>query len=173
MSKPKLTSNPEIDFDAPLSPEADQFLREAIQEFNRKQAALQKDWRFDSYQEWRYDQLSGVLRLMFKDGAEFNADGQALGSYSPGDHSWEWAWNNPHVEAAMARDSQLVKQAGERLGISYLVAGMIPVSADVVPTFLCAIGAKATDSVGVFRGQAGPIEVMLTLKNPRWKKPAR
>jgi len=31
----------------------------------------------------------------------------------------EWAWNNPHVEAAMAHDSQLVKQLGERLGIAY------------------------------------------------------
>ncbi len=170
MFKRKKKSEAKIDFDAPLSPEADKFLGTATEEFNKKQDALRREWRFDSYKEWRYDQFSGILELDFKDGAQFNADGQILGSYSSGDHSWEWAWNNPNVEAAMTRDSQLVKQLGERLGISYLVAGMVPVPSEVFASYLCAIGIKATDSIGVFRGKAGPIDVMITLKNARWKK---
>ena len=170
MSKRKKKSGPKIDLDAPLSPEADKFLAEATAEFNAKQEALRRDWRFDSYKQWGYEQTSGILKLDFEDGAAFNADGQILGSYSAGGHSWEWAWNNPHVEAAMARDSQLVKQLGERLGIAYLVAGMIPVPSEEFASYLCAIGVKATDSIGVFRGKAGPVDVMITLKNARWAK---
>jgi hypothetical protein len=34
-------------------------------------------------------------------------------------------------------------------------------------SFFCAIGLKATGSVGVFRGSAGPVDVMILLKNPR------
>ncbi len=168
----KKKAEPKIDLDAPLSAEADKYLGTATAEFNTKQEALRRDWRFDSYKQWGYDQFSGVLKLDFEDGSQFSADGQILGSYSAGGHSWEWAWNNPNVEAAMTRDSKLVKQLGERLGIAYLVAGMIPAPGEEFVSYLCAIGIKATDSIGVFRGKAGAIDVMITLKNARWTKNA-
>ena len=50
------------------------------------------------------------------------------------------------------------------------VTGMVPAPNEEFVSYLCAIGLKATDSMGVFRGKAGPIAVMLTLKNPRWAK---
>jgi hypothetical protein len=155
-----------------LSPEADKYLGEATSEFNTKQEAMRRDWRFDSYKQWGYDQYSGVLKLDFADGAQFCGDGQILGSYVAAKHSWEWAWNNPNVEEAMKRDSRLVKQVGERLDISYLVSGMVPAPTEEFVSYLCAIGLKATDSIGVFRGKAGAVSVMITLKNPRWTKKA-
>jgi len=63
-----------------------------------------------------------------------------------------------------------VKELGERLGLSYTTAGMIPVPGEELVSYLCAIGLKATSSLGVFRGAAGPIEVMILLKNPRTVK---
>jgi hypothetical protein len=166
----KNISGAKLDPVAPLSPEADKYLGEATTEFNTKQEALRRDWRFDAYKNWGYDQFSGILKLDFEDGAQFSADGQILGSYAAGNHSWEWAWNNPHVEAAMTRDSQLVKKTGERQGVTYLVTGMVPAPTEEFVSYLCAVGLKATDSIGVFRGKAGPIAVMITLKNPRWTK---
>lgn len=163
---------PKIDPNAPLSPEADKYLGEAAAEFNTKQNMLRRDWRFDAYKQWRYDQFSGILKLDFADGAEFCADAQILGSYAAANHSWEWAWNNPNVEVPMTRDSQLVKQLGERLGIAYLVSGTVLAPTEEFVSFLCAIGIKATDSIGAFRGKAGPIAVVLTLKNARWTKTA-
>jgi hypothetical protein len=171
MSK-KQRRTPLTDLDAPLSPEADQFLAAATAEFNTKQEALRQKWRFDDCEEWAYDQIGGVLRLTFNDGTAFLADGQILGSYSASDSSWEWAWNNPHVDPAMARDSEAVKALGQRLGIEYLQAGMIPVPGDDFLSYLCAIGIKATDSIGVYRGSAGHIEVFITLKNPRTERSA-
>ena len=49
-----MRDEPKIDFDAPLSPEADKFLGEATAEFNAKQEALRRDWRIDSSDEWGY-----------------------------------------------------------------------------------------------------------------------
>lgn len=168
MFKSKKKSEPKVNFDAPLSPEADKFLAEATAEFNVKQEALRRDWRFGTAKQWGYDQVSGILKLDFEDGAQFQADGQILGSYSSHGRSWEWAWNNPHVEAAMARDSKMAREMGERLGISYLVAPMIPVPGEDFASYLAAIGVKATNSIGVYRGNAGPIDVFITLKNARW-----
>src|SRR5690349_8283775 len=122
----KQAPKPAINIDAPLSPEADKYLAEATAEFNTKQEGLRRDWRFGSGKEWKYDQFSAILKLDFEDGAQFCADGQILGSYMAARNSWEWAWNNPNVEEAVKQDSRLVKQLGERLGIAYLVIGIIP-----------------------------------------------
>lgn len=168
----KKKANPASELDAPLSPEADKFLAEATEEFNAKQEALTRDWHFDDFKQWGFDQLNGVFRLEFEDGTEFQADGQILGSYSATNKSWEWAWHNPYVDPSIARDSKTVKELGERLGLSYTATGMIPVPGDEFVSYLCAIGVKATGSLGVFRGAAGPIEVMILLKNPRTAKKA-
>lgn len=151
----------------PLSPEADRLLGAAVKEFEHKQQKLDADWGFDSYKQWGFDQLSGTFRLEFESGDQFQADGQILGSYANNNASWEWAWNNPFVDASMARDSQLVKQAGERLGVSFLHTGPLEVPNDQFISYLCAVGVKFTDSIGAFRGTAGPIDVVILLKNPR------
>jgi len=155
-----------------LSPEAEKFLAKATEEFKTKQEALERNWHFDEYKQWGFDQLSGVFRLEFDDGTEFQADGQILGSYSAANHSWEWAWHNPYVDPSIARDSKEVKELGARLGLAYTTAGMIPVPAEKFISHLCAIGLKATGSFGVFRGTAGPIEVVILLKKPRRVKKA-
>jgi hypothetical protein len=170
MSNKETKSDPNTSIDAPLSPEADKFLADATTEFNAKQEALRRDWKFDFYKQWGYDQFSRVLKLDFADGAQFCADGQILGSHVAARCSWEWAWNNPNVEEAARQDSYLVKQVGERLGIAYLLSGMVPAPTEEFVSYLCAIGLKATNSIGVFRGKAGPVTVMITLKNPKWTK---
>src|SRR5882672_5918793 len=70
----KKKANPASELDGPLSPEADKFLAEATEEFNTKQEALDRDWHFDDYKQWGFDQLSGVFRLEFADNTEFQAD---------------------------------------------------------------------------------------------------
>ena len=173
MKQKKEKSQPNKNDKAPLSPEADKYLAEATEEFNAKQETLKRDWRFGTGKQWRYDQLGAIFRLEFDDGAEFAAAGQILGSYMPAKNSWEWAWNNPHVQEPVKRDSRLVKQLGERLSIEYLTAGMVPVPNEQFASYLSAIGVKATDSIGAYRGKAGPVDIVITLKNPRWSKRSR
>jgi hypothetical protein len=172
MQKAKKISKRNTEFDAPLSPKADKFLAEATAEFKTKQETLTRDWRFGTGKQWGFDQVSGLFKLDFADGAQFQADGQILGSYFAARNSWEWAWNNPHVAPAMAQDSKAVKEVGERLDIAYLVEPMVAVPSEPFASYLAAIGVKATDSIGVYRGKSGPVEVFITLKNPRWAKKA-
>lgn len=162
-----------MDFDAPLSPEADKFLAQATAEFNTKQEALRRDWRFDSYSGWEYDDAKGVLKLSFEDGAELQADGQLLGTYLPSEHSFEWAWNSPHFGDAITKGSKLVRERGKQLGISYLQVGMLPVPSEAYLSYLVALGAKVTESLGIFRADGGGVDVLIAVKNARWiKKPS-
>ena len=154
-----------------LSPEADKFLGEATAELNAKHKALQNEWRFGQGNEWGFDQESGVFKLSFPDGSEFEADGQILGSYSETDSTWEWAWNNPNVLPSMARDSKKVKALGKRLNIAYLQLGIIPMPTCLdFAVYLSAIGVKGTDSIGYYTADAGPIKISILLKNPRWAR---
>jgi len=150
-----------------LTPEAETYVAQALEEFNAKQRTMKQEWRFDSYERWGFEQLSGTFRLEFADGRQLLAEGQILGSYSSTGNSWEWGWHNPYVDPAIARDSKQVKETGEKLGLPCVTAGVVPVPGEDFVLFLCAIGLKASNSVGVFRGAAGPVDVMILLKNPR------
>src|SRR5262249_53013078 len=110
-----------------LTPEQDAFLGAATAEYNEKLNQLNRDWGFADYQRWDFDQFSGVLRLTMKDGSKVEADCQALGSYWAKGKSWEWSWNNPHVEDGLKVDAQKVREFGKREGIEYLVKPMVPV----------------------------------------------
>ena len=158
---------PRVDFDAPLSPEADKFLAGATSEWNAKQEALGRDWRIGGEGDWKYDQITGRLVLTFADGERIEADGQILGSYSANDRSWQWAWSNPHINSKVANDSRAVKAVGDRLGVFYMQLGKFSVPGPDVISYLCAIGLKASDSAGIYEGEAGGIKVMIMLKNLR------
>jgi hypothetical protein len=70
----------------------------------------------------------------------------------------------------MARDSEMVKQIGEKHDIAHLQAGLVPLPDGEFVSYLCSIGLKATDSLGVYRGKCDPVDVIILLKNPRWAK---
>jgi uncharacterized protein DUF6882 len=152
---------------AELSPEADTFLAAAIMEFNAKQQALTKTWRFAAFEQWAYDPDTGVLNLEFADKATLVADGQLLGTFSVADNTFEWAWSRPHFGATITKESARVKELGRRLGISYLQAGIIPIPDEAFMSYVCAIGLKASDSAGMFRGD-GDVQPMIMVKNLRW-----
>lgn len=61
-----------------------------------------------------------------------------------------------------------MKQAGQRLGITYLVEGQIPVDDEAFVSYLCSIGVKATDAQGIFRGVAGDVDVMILVHSCRF-----
>lgn len=169
MSKPSAATRNGIagNADAPLSTEATDYLAAAHDELKSSQRALKQDWRFDEQERWGFDQLSGDFRLEFGDRKEFHADGQILGSYSESAATWEWAWHNPYVAPPIARDSRIAKETCERLGITVAAQGVVPVPHEQMVEDLCALGLKASGSIGLFRGSAGPVEVMILLKNPR------
>jgi len=77
-----------LNFDAPLTAEADEFLAEATREFDAKQRSLEDQWRFTRYKRWSYDPAKGLLKLEYADGSQLLADGQLLGTYCISDRSF-------------------------------------------------------------------------------------
>lgn len=165
----RVTKRVEKRADAKLSPEADQWLAHALAEFNAKQDALKSEWGFGTFESWAFDQPTKTFALHFADGTQFEADGQILGTYCPGDASWEWAWNNPNIDAAVAVPGDALKELGQRLGISYLTSGIVPAPNRELANYLCAVGVKATGALGVYLGGDGPVEAAIVLTNPRRK----
>jgi len=166
---------PESDDD--LSPEADKFLAEACDEYEEKQRAFEKQWRFDSIREWGFDQDNGILSLSLEDGSYVEASAQIIGSYSSKDDTWEWAWNNPCADDRMAEHSRMIKELGKCLGLDYLQESPIDVPAEAVEKghlgYFCAIALKATGAAGVFDGPYNEsLRIFYTLNDLRWANPS-
>lgn len=158
----------EIEIDDDPAPEAEAFLRAACAEFNVKQSQLREEWRFGEAEQWGYEQDTGILQLDFEDGSQLLADGQILGSYDPSAETWEWAWNNPNIDEAVARDSHRVRELGDDLDLDCLRMGVTPAPGGPFPAFLGAVGVKATNSIGLYPGHAGDVIVFILLKEPKW-----
>ena len=149
------------------TPEAASYIAEAHAEFKAKQRAAKQEWRFEDFERWGFDQLTGTFRLEFADRKELHADGQILGSYSESAGTWEWAWHNPYVSPAIARDSQLVRETGQRLGLACTASDVVQSADEKFIAECCALGLKTTGSLAIFRGSAGPVEVLILIKSPR------
>lgn len=161
----------EPDDDAPLSPEADALLAAACAEYPAKQQELEEGkWRLASCTDWGFDVDTGTVTVRFEDGAEWQADGQFLGSFNPDDQSFQWAWDSPDMSDHLTRDSRMVKEMGERYGIGYLTmgGGCFPIPGTEFVDYLCSIGLKATGSIGVMEAGAEGMVGFIMLKNPRW-----
>ena len=165
--KPK----PDESFNEPLSPEADKFLADALAEYQAKrEALLTGEWRLRSCADWGFDPESGTVTVVFPDRSQWQASAQFLGSYAVKEQSWQWAWDSPDMGEQLSRDSRLVKDLGERLGIRYLQlgGGSFGLPGPEFSEYLCAIGVKATDSVGIMEADAGPMVGFIMLKDLRW-----
>ncbi len=157
--------------DAPLSPEADALLAAACAEYEAKQQALEQgEWRLASCAEWGFDDVAGVVTVKFEDGSQWQADGQFLGSFHPDDSTFQWAWDSPDMGEHLTRDSRLIKEVGELHGIRYLTmgGGCFPIPGAEFVDYLCSIGLKATNSIGVMEAGAEGLVGFIMLKNPRW-----
>jgi len=149
---------------AMLSAEADAFLAAATANYNATLRALEARWNFSAYERWEFDPRSGQLQLRYADGSVVRASGQLLGTYCTADRTFEWAWNSPHFRRSPLADaSRKVKAEGKRMGIDYLVAGMIPVPTEEALAFVCAIGLQVAEAEGVFRGSEGDVHPILLL----------
>jgi hypothetical protein len=156
-------------FSQPLSPEADKFLAEALEEYGRKEEALEKEWCANACAEYALNQDTGLFHIKLEDGRTWEADAQILGSYNEDDQTWQWAWGNPHCAEIWSRDSKIVRETGKRLGVWYLheLPGQ-PMPGPEFVAYFCAIGMKASDSPGMFEARDGSVVIFVMLKNLRW-----
>ena len=150
-----------------VSPEADRWLNEAREDFNRKQSSLQATW-IRQFQRWEFDPTTGVLTLTQPDGTRSIATAEVLGSFSPADQTWEWAWNNPNMPAKFSQRSLALKEVGQRFGLEYLTLGVVPLpdNGEEMSLYLCSLAPKATGAAGIFRGGDDRLPVFFLVFDP-------
>src|SRR6184192_1875792 len=56
-------------FSQPLTPEAEKFLAEALEEYQQKKDALERDWHESANVDSELDDAAGVLRVKLADGS--------------------------------------------------------------------------------------------------------
>lgn len=154
-----------LNFDAPLTPEANKLLAEALAEFDAKQQRLRDHWRVSDHICSEYDPDHATLRLDFSDGSQLRADAQLIGTFCVSAASFEWAWNNPRFPTNITRDSLRVRKKGDELGITYLRAGIIPIKDEAFLSYLCAIAVKVNDAEGMFRGGGDDVHTLIVMRN--------
>jgi hypothetical protein len=169
----KKKKKPDERFSQPLSPEADKFLSEALEEYGQKEQALEQGWRLSACDEYAMNDETGLFHMKLNDGTSWEADAQILGSFNEEDQTWQWAWGNPHCSEIWSRDSKAVQAAGERLGIWYVhELWDFPVPGPEYVAYLNAIGIKASESAGWYEVRDGSVVIFVMLKNLRWTSDA-
>ena len=148
-----------------LSPEQDEYLGDAINEYNISLKTFNEGMKFNDFDEWGYDQYSGKFLLKNNGEKIIEAEAQIIGSYHSPEKSWEWAWNNPNIEEEAKIDSHTVKEFGNKQNIWYFSEGKVPVLKDEQAVYFAAVGMKLTNSQAIYPGAAGDLIVYLLLKN--------
>ena len=147
-----------------LNPEQDVFLGSANQELNEKRRLTHEKYGFDK-NSWFYDQETGEFQL--KDGETIihKAEGQIAGTYFKPDGTWEWAWNNPNWKKELVKDSNLVKEYGEKEGLHYFTGGTVCIGSEEYGEYFAAVGVKLSSSESAYFGDTGDLIVYIMLKN--------
>ncbi len=91
--------------------EFEDYLDHANDDLQRKQDALQKEYRIGSFARWWFEQATAKLQFFDdKDHLSLEADIIDIGSYSQNSNTWKWAWSNETVLPELRVKSEKLKE---------------------------------------------------------------
>jgi hypothetical protein len=155
---------------APLTEEADEFLTACNVEFNDKQDELIGKL-VDGHDNWGADLEQAVLWFTWPEGRKLVFDIEVVGSFSPATRTWEWGWNNPNVEEALAVPKEPLLEAGDKYDLEYLRVGFFFVRKGIdLREFSCFLSGVALKLRGALYAYEAPHDkgsLFLLLRNPR------
>jgi hypothetical protein len=139
-----------------VRPVADQ----AMAELQVKNTALDALVHFQDT-NWLLDQEKGTISFDSKK-VHATAPVQIIGTYNTADGTWLWAWDNPSLEKGPSRDSQVVREYGQKQGIAPLTTRKLDCDESDCWEF-AALACKLCEAQGVYRGPSGTTHVFMTL----------
>ena len=117
-------------------------------------------WGLGTAERWDLDQTIGVLRWAFADKV-VEAPAQFLGTYSPADESWRWAWANESLSSGLREASEDVRAWGEANGQAMLTQPQMQVTEEQAAE-LAAIAFRLSGATGFYRASTGGSSVFMT-----------
>src|SRR5580698_5164427 len=98
------------------------FAEKCVEELKVVQDRFQRKFDLTWYENWFYDQTTGLLTFSTKD-IELNFRYIDIGSFSEKSNTWKWSWDNSTTLASIKERTNLVKDFGQRSGFPKLTEG--------------------------------------------------
>lgn len=102
--------------------EYSEFSSKCLNELYEKQELFWVKYGIDKYNNWFYDQASGILTL-YKSNDEINFRYKQIGTFSEIEKTWKWSWDNDHTLEKVKSGVELVKEFGQENGFERLTEG--------------------------------------------------
>ncbi|TGE28792.1 DUF6882 domain-containing protein [Hymenobacter metallicola] len=137
------------------------FAQKCVDDLKVLQAELQEKYELDGYENWFYNQATGLLT--FSTGpVELNFKYFQAGSFSQKSNTWKWSWDNDHTLSNVKDASNVIKEFGHRSGFPKLTTGYFP-SDEFEAWEFTAIAAKLTHGIGVYRPVSDQLQLFLII----------
>jgi len=129
--------------------EYSELAEQCVNELRLLQDELHKTYDLNGYEDWFYDDSTGLLTLS-KEDKEVNFRYFHAGSFSEKFNTWMWAWNKEHKSEATKEASAVVKQFGGLKRFEKLTSGHFE-SDEIEAWELAAISLTIRGGIGVYR----------------------
>jgi hypothetical protein len=140
--------------------EVEATLRRSMEYLKLKTASHVEAWGLGEIERWDADIDEGLIKFS-SPGLLVTAPVQVVGTYNSEDSTWMWGWDHPSVPEALARDALLVRDFGERHGLSRYTTPMIRCIEDEAWQFT-ALACHLAEASGAYRGPSGTTYVFTT-----------
>lgn len=91
----------------------DEFSQVAYDYLIEQQEIIKKKYNIHQYENWFYDQETGILTFSNNQDNIVEFYYEEVGSISKISNTWLWSWANPHLEEKIKTDINAVKIFGE------------------------------------------------------------
>ncbi len=125
------------------------FKQRCVTELLVLQDSFAKQFDFDSYDHWFYNQITGLLTLS-KGPKELNFKYLEIGTYSKITQTWKWSWDNEHTPDSVRENIDLVRSFGVANNFDRLTEGCFA-SNEIEAWEFTAITAKLISGIGAYR----------------------
>lgn len=146
-------------FELPGAPDAPTTYAELIEAARphaiELQAAHQAIWSMADHESWAVDLDQGLIEWRFADGRVARAPVEFLGTWSPADETFLWAWDHPSASDDVNGAARALKAFADRHGVAELTARKTTCAFDACWD-LAAAAVLVADLSGVYRAEAAP-----------------
>jgi len=139
----------------------DSFAKKCVEELQLLQAKFQSDYNINGYENWFYNQATGLLTFSTGDD-QINFSYFEVGTFSENTKTWKWSWDNEHTLEKVKYDSALIRELGETSNFPKLTNGYFP-SDEFEAWEFTAIALKLTNSIGAYRPVDEHLKIFLVI----------
>jgi hypothetical protein len=125
------------------------FAENCVDELKVLQDKFQETYDVDWYDNWFYNQATGLLTFSTGD-TQLNFKYFQVGSFSQKSNTWKWSWDNDHTLDKVKETTIQIKEFGERSNFPKLTNGCFQ-SDEFEAWEFTAIAAKLTTGIGTYR----------------------